>query len=197
MNQHIYLVKKDPNLPGADDNWICMNYAEYCRFLETPEGQKRVKNFAQLDACEEGDDTYTIECDIEKAKEIRSEKDAKDYRDEVKAESGYTTISYHVDHSEGNDITEEDLLRDELFNTEKLAIKHMTAETVREVLSRHSPADRHLLRKLVQADRPWTVRIYAKITHSTVRIVAYRRDKLFKLLRVQLKRCGIRGCSDE
>ena len=54
----IYMVKKNPNMPESEDNWIMMNGYEFARFMETEEGQRRKKNFAQIDACGEEDVIY-------------------------------------------------------------------------------------------------------------------------------------------
>ena len=55
------MVKKNPNMPESEDNWIMMNGYEFARFMETEEGQRRKKNFAQIDACGEEDVIYVVE----------------------------------------------------------------------------------------------------------------------------------------
>ena len=77
--KHIFLVKKNPALPGSDDNWIYMNYQQYQRFLNTPEGRERKNNFAQIDRVSRRDVLYTIEGDSDVVKKIMVEKDAHDY----------------------------------------------------------------------------------------------------------------------
>ena len=92
----IYMVKKNPNMPENEDNWIMMNGFEFAMFMKTEEGQRRKNNFAQLDACSEDDDIYIVECGEERAKEWRSEKYAHDYLRECEEESGLETVSFNA-----------------------------------------------------------------------------------------------------
>lgn len=66
-----YLVKKDPNLPGSDDNWIIMNGYEFAMFMQTEEGKNRKNNFGRLDAASENDSAIIIECGQSIAKELQ------------------------------------------------------------------------------------------------------------------------------
>ena len=59
--KRIYLVKKDPNMPPSEDNWIYMNQYQFCRFVETPEGKQRKNNFGQINAVDQEDLLYIVE----------------------------------------------------------------------------------------------------------------------------------------
>lgn len=49
----IYLVKKNPNKPNSEDNWLMMSIAEFNEFVKTPEAKGRY--FADLGAHEYSD----------------------------------------------------------------------------------------------------------------------------------------------
>ena len=109
---------------------IMMSHAEYCRFIETPEGKSREPNFAQLDACDMDDDIYIFECSPEQARDIRAYKDACDYLDETEEEMGYTTFSYDAVETDDEEIYGEDLLEDESVNVEAEAVAFLISENL-------------------------------------------------------------------
>ena len=133
-----YMVKKNPNLPYSADNWIFMNSYEFAMFMKTEDGQKRKKNFAQIDACGEDDDIIVVECGEERAKEWRAEKDAHDYLKECEAESGIETVSFCAINDDGEEINLDefvadpdadiiaDIVRNEEFAKLRYAIKQLT-----------------------------------------------------------------------
>ena len=67
----IYLVKKNPNKPNSEDNWLMMSIAEFNEFVKTPEAKGRY--FADLGAHEYSDIWYVAECDKETALKWRKE----------------------------------------------------------------------------------------------------------------------------
>ena len=143
----IYMVKKNPNMPESEDKWIMMNGYEFARFMETEEGQRRRKNFAQIDACGEEDDIYVVECGEERAKEWRSEKDAHDYLRECETESGIETISFSLIDSDGEEINLEELIADP------------DADVLRSVVKNDELARLHRALKLLDEDEYTMIRV--------------------------------------
>ena len=71
MIKTIYLVKKNPNKPNSEDNWLMMSIAEFNEFVKTPEAKGRY--FADLGSHEYSDIWYVAECDKETALKWRKE----------------------------------------------------------------------------------------------------------------------------
>lgn len=185
----IYFAKKNPDLPNSEDNWIMMSYAEYCRFVETPEGKSREPYFAQLDACDADDDIYFFECSPEMARDIRAYKDSCDYLDEIEEEMGYTTFSYNADATEGEDICGEDLLEDESVNVEEDAVAFLISENLHSCCDQLPKREQDLLTRLFFAKPHMTVCDLAKSAAISERAVFLQRrmvlDNLQFLLSVQ------------
>lgn len=141
----IYMVKKNPNMPESEDNWIMMNGYEFARFMETEEGQRRKKNFAQIDACGEEDDIYVVECGEERAKEWRSEKDAHDYLKECEIESGIETVSFNAFDSDGEEINLEELIADPDADVLRNVLKNNEIERLHKALEQLDPDEYDLI----------------------------------------------------
>ncbi len=63
----IYLVKKNPAMPKAEDNWIVMNGREFWQFISTEEGKLRSLDFGRMDPCGQDDYAIIAECGKEDA----------------------------------------------------------------------------------------------------------------------------------
>ena len=87
----IYLVKKNPNKPNSEDNWLMMSIAEFNGFVKTPEAKGRY--FADLGAHEYSDIWYVAECDKETALKWRKELNRHYYLKRMERESGLQTVS--------------------------------------------------------------------------------------------------------
>ena len=87
----IYLVKKNPNKPNSEDNWLMMSIAEFNEFVKTPEAKGRY--FADLGAHEYSDIWYVAECDKETALKWRKELNRHYYLKRMERESGLQTVS--------------------------------------------------------------------------------------------------------
>ena len=89
-----YLVKKNPEQPTGNDNWIIMNGKEFKAFRESEEGKRRSNNFIKL--CTEYDEECIVmECDLEKLKKWKAELNHAAYVQKVNQAAGFTVISYH------------------------------------------------------------------------------------------------------
>lgn len=185
----IYFAKKNPDLPNSEDNWIMMSHAEYCRFIETPEGKSREPNFAQLDACDMDDDIYIFECSPEQARDIRAYKDACDYLDETEEEMGYTTFSYDAVEADDEEIYGEDLLEDESVNVEAEAVAFLISENLHTCCDQLPKREQDLLTCLYFAKPHMSVSNLSKLVSMPERVVFFRRrrtlDNLQFLLSVQ------------
>jgi len=182
----IYFAKKNPELPNSPDNWIEMTSAEYCRFLETPEGKRREANFTQLDACDLDDDLLFFECSPEEAREIRSDKDHHDYLKEQEDISGYTIISYHGIDPEEEELSGEDLLKDESVNVEEEAISNLISENLHSCCNQLKQLDQHLLNHLFFSKSRMVVSSYAEFRGISKPLVCYHKRRIMCELHIKL-----------
>ena len=74
-----FLVKKNPDLPGTDNNWIIMKGFEFARFMETEEGQKRKSCFERIGSVDDEAGVLYMECSREKLPELWKERNHEDY----------------------------------------------------------------------------------------------------------------------
>lgn len=140
----IYLVKKDPAKDGQD-NWITMNGYEFAMFMKTLEGQARKDGFGQIDACGSDDNIIVMECGAEIARKWRAEKDRHDYLVEKEIASGITTFSYSSIYSEDEDVTGEDMLRDENCNVEEIAVLNLQIEELQSAINMLQEQERNVI----------------------------------------------------
>ena len=116
----IYLVKKNPNKPNSEDNWLMMSIAEFNEFVKTPEAKGRY--FADLGAHEYSDIWYVAECDKETALTWRKELNRHYYLKRMERESGLQTVSMSSL-----------IIEDEEYNGEEI-IADPEADVVAEVM---------------------------------------------------------------
>ena len=118
----IYLVKKNPNKPNSEDNWLMMSIAEFNEFVKTPEAKGRY--FADLGAHEYSDIWYVAECDKETALKWRKELNRHYYLKRMERESGLQTVSMSSL-----------IIEDEEYNGEEI-IADPDADVVAEVMQK-------------------------------------------------------------
>lgn len=118
----IYLVKKNPNKPDSEDNWLTMSIAEFNEFIRTPEAKGRY--FADLGAHEYSDVWYIAECDKATALKGRKEFNRHYYLKRMERESGFQTVSMSSL-----------IIGDELYNGEEI-IADPDADVVAEVMQK-------------------------------------------------------------
>ena len=167
----IYMVKKNPNMPESEDNWIMMNGYEFARFMETEEGQRRKKNFAQIDACGE-----------ERAKEWRSEKDAHDYLKECEAESGIETVSFDSVEVDGEELSLEEVVADPGCDVVEEAFKHMSLEQLSVALDTLSDDEYYLIFSLYLRDEPYSEYELSRVSGIPRTTISYRKKQILEKL---------------
>lgn len=178
-----YMVKKNPNLPTSADNWIFMNSYEFAMFMKTEEGQKRKKNFGQIDACGEEDDIIIAECGEECAKEWRAEKDAHDYLKECEAESGIETVSFCAVNDDGEKVNLEEMIADSESDVFEDVLKTATHEALMVALGKLSDKDYKAIYYLYLSENPMTEEEYAMICGCTQQAIHFRKKEALKKLK--------------
>lgn len=171
-----YLVKKYPDMPESEENWIMMNGYEFARFMKTEDGKKRKLNFAQLDSCGEGDDIVVVECGEKKSKEWRADKDAHDYITEQEVKSNVVVVSYDALDSEDEDTIGEELIADD-YDLVADIISKIDREKLCEALKKLKPEELKLLSLLYLIDEPLTEAEYAGqkgVRHQTIHVLKKR-----------------------
>ena len=158
----IYLVKKDPAAEGQD-NWITMNGYEFAMFMKTPEGQARRLEFGRLNACDEKDCIYIIECGHETAKKWDRERKKQEYGQDKDEEEGYIVFSYHQIVFEDEDMTGEDILEDTETNVEEDAIRMMQNQSLHQLVSKLEDDEQAVINALFLSHAPLTEKAFADL----------------------------------
>ncbi len=179
----IYMVKKNPNMPESEDNWIMMNGYDFAMFIKTEEGQRRKNNFAQIDACGEDDDIYIVECGEERAKKWRAEKDAHDYLKECEVNSGFETISFNAVDADGEELNLEDVVADPDSDVESEAFRRMKKEKIRSIVNLLSEDEYNLIFELFLSDEPMSLSEIADRENVAVSTIMRRRDKILEKIK--------------
>lgn len=184
----VYLVKKNPEMPAKEDNWIVMDSHGFGLFKNTEEGIRRRKDFCRLSGFP-SDDVIIAECDNETAKQWRAETKRSNYLRQMERERGYIVFSYHGIQSEsGEAISGEDILEDEAVNVEESAIAHVMQEKVRNALTYLSEEDKDLIEKLFLSECPMTEREYAERLGKKTTTIHERKKRILSDLRELLKK---------
>ena len=184
----IFLVKKDTQKPGTDDNWIIMNSYEFALFMKTDEGKRRRKNFGQMNAVDETDSMIIMECDQETAKEMRKEINREAYARMKWAESGWIFFSLDEKRSSEDRSCEETELVDENVNVEMEVIRRIEVQRLADGLEELSDSDRDILFKLYLSDNPISEYQYAKETGIPRTTIISRKQKILSYLKDYLEK---------
>ena len=149
----IFLVKKDPELPGSEDNWSIMGYPEFARFLETEEGQRRKNLFARLDASDEDDCIIFLECDPKTSAEIKNENNHSDYLRRMEDEWPRMMLSLDAPTQGVRDeeISMMETIADEETDTESGAMTGIFIRELPAALSELNPFELDLMASLYAA----------------------------------------------
>lgn len=185
----IYLVKKNPELPGNEDNWIMMNSYEFAMFMRTEEGQKRRNCFAQLNACTPDDDIYIVECGLENARLWRSEKDRQDYLAEQVIKYGkgnYVDLKCPIGSLE-DAMTLEDTIADENINVESQILGKIQKEALKKAIETLNDEEQNLLMQLYLSNETISISDYGRRRGISQQKVSYQRDRVFRKLKKLLK----------
>ena len=179
----VFLVKKNPNMPESEDNWIMMNSYEFAMFIKTEEGQRRKNNFAPLDACSEEDDIYVVECGEERAKKWRSEKDAHDYLKECEAESGIETISFDSVEVDGEELSLEEVVADPNSDFLTDLIRKLEHEKLMHILETLPLEEYAIIHHLYLSETPISERTLARKMNLPQKTLNNRKLQIFARLK--------------
>lgn len=185
-----YLVKKDVNKPNSEDNWIIMTGRQFCRFLETEDGQRRKKNFATL----EGDDeapTIVIECDNEHVKAFDAERKREKYRREVR--SCYKHIGFEcVTRPEGT-LTYAEVVPSEAPSPEEILISKFEKELLYEAIEMLTQNEKEMTVASFLTKNPLSVKEYAALKGIAEPTACITKMRALKKLKIYLENLGYQG----
>ena len=174
----IYLVKKDPNKPNSQGNWITMNYAEFKVFISSPDGRTRAPQFSAIPPALPGDPTYIAECGEEIAKDWDRENNRRKNLAQARRATGYKSVSYEelIERNEGF-LSREEILSDEsCLSVEDQAISHIQQETIRRELGQLREDERRMLQAVYFDEARLSERVFGDA-------VSVSRDKVSRLKR--------------
>ncbi len=184
----LFLVKKNPDMPSEEDNWIIMNRYEFALFIQTQEGKKRRQSFEKIMGCDSKDIIIIAECGEETAREWKSDRNRDSYIRKTNMDTGYTVFSYHgIQHEFNPYLTGEGLLRDESTDVEGTVMNQMLIEQLHAVLQDLSPDDRDLIEKLYLTVPLLTESEYAQSIGRTRDWVHRRKRTIFNRLKKKLE----------
>ena len=176
----IYLVKKDPALEGQD-NWIMMDGYEFAMFIKTSEGQARKKNFCVIPAFDQELDTVVIECDAEKASELKKENHRHEYLENWRRKRDMTILSTDSPIDDDQN-TLEDIIADHTVDLEADIINRWEMEAIHAAIEQLSETERELLEAFFLTDHPMTQKEYSESHGISQPTVNRLKEKLLKKL---------------
>lgn len=178
-----YLVKKNANLPGTENNWIVMNSDEFETFKQTPEGAQRAKYLYQLDRCSEDDIVIYAEVDQETSARWRSDENHRDYISRENKKIGYKVFSYHGITLEQDELDGEDILKDEACDVETEALKNIAIAELHAAIAKLSVSDQKLIHLFYLTEHPMSFREYEAITGIPNQTIHYRKNRAYMRLK--------------
>ena len=185
--KRIYLVKKDPGMPASEDNWTVMDRNGFFSFLETPEGQRREKEFGQLNAAGARDAVIVAECGKERAGTWRREVNRDRYlRDRGKG-AGFGPLPWGaLPALSGDGHAEQGSFRDGETDVEEAVVGKIRKEELRRAVASLGKGERDLILRLYLSEDPVTEREYAAETGSTRGRIHERKRAALRKLRKML-----------
>ena len=174
----IYLVKKNPNKPNSEDNWLMMSIAEFNGFVKTPEAKGRY--FADLGAHEYSDIWYVAECDKETALKWRKELNRHYYLKRMERESGHQTVSMSSLIIEDEEYNGEEIIADPDADVVAEVMQKIAFETLEKALNSLSAAEYDIIFHLYLADEPLTEREYGALKGIPQKTLNDRKIRILK-----------------
>ena len=178
-----FLVKKNPNLPGTENNWLVMSSDEFEAFKQTAEGKARAKYLYQLDRCSEDDAAIYAEVDSETFSKWRVDENHKDYLIRVNKKIGYKVFSYHGIELDMDAIAGEDILKDETCDVEQEVLDRIEISELYTAIAKLSAEDQELIRAFYLTEQPMTIREFEAITGIPNQTVSYRKNRAYMRLK--------------
>ena len=177
-----YLVKKNPEQPTGNDNWIIMDGKQFTIFRESEEGKRRSNNFIKL--CTEYDEECIVmECDLSNLKKWKAEINHAAYVQKVNKESGYQIISYHQFESEESDIDGEAVLIDDKENFEDIVLNKIEIEKLLRLVNQLSDEDKKLIYSFYLTEYPMTDTAFGKENGISRQLVHLRKERALERLK--------------
>lgn len=189
--KRLFLVKKDPEKPAAEDNWIVMEIIDFLRFIESPEGQRRKTEFGRIPGYDKNDVVYYVECGQETAKAWKKEDDHQRFFNHGLG-SQYKVLSYfnvETDDETGVSSDLEELITDETVNVEETAIVRVLVERLGLALNKLKADERDLIEKMYMGERPMSERTFAELMGITRSTAHYRKKRVLKKLKNLVDGC--------
>ncbi len=156
-----YLVKKNPEQPTGNDNWILMDGKQFQDFKESEEGKRRSNNFIKL--CTEYDEECIVmECDLKNLKQWKAELNHTAYVDKVNKATGYKVLFYHQMEDTDDEINGEDVIRDTAVSVEDAVIAKLEIERLLKLVGQLSEEDQKLIQAFYLTETPMMESEYAK-----------------------------------
>ena len=181
MIKTIYLVKKNPNKPNSEDNWLMMSIAEFNEFVKTPEAKGRY--FADLGAHEYSDIWYVAECDKETALKWRKELNRHYYLKRMERESGLQTVSMSSLIIEDEEYNGEEIIADPDADVVAEVMQKIAFETLEHALDTLNTEEYEMIYHFFLAEKVLTEREYAAITGIPHQTVHFRKKTILENLK--------------
>ena len=178
MINTVYLIKKNPNLPNSEDNWIMMSIAEFNEFIKTPVAKGRY--FADVGAHEYSDTWYVVECDKETALKWRRELNRHYYLKRMERESGLKTVSMSSLIINEEEYNGEEILADSDADVVAEVMQKMAFETLEKVLDSLTAEEYDILYNLYLTDEPLTEREYGMLKGIPQKTLNDRKIRILK-----------------
>ncbi len=199
MCKKICLVKKDPSLPDAPGNWIVMNGYEFCKFLKTPDGANRKRNFVSMppfDYDDPNDIWYVIEYGQKKhRKKVKSQENHAHYTKKNEFDYPIDIVSYSHMMDDGQEDDYEHLMIDPDCFVEDDAMDNLQWYEVLLAIDQLSEFDQEVITSFYLGEKPETENEYAKRHGITQGSAHERKDRAIKNLRLIV--CDQDLCYDE
>lgn len=181
--KNIYLVKKNPEMEVANDNWIVMNAYEFALFLKTPDGQRRKSDFGKLPNSSESDYTIYAECGSENAKAWKQERNRHIYVEQQKENLGVSIFSYNSIEINDEEISGEELIVDPDCDVELYVVKKIEKEVLHKAIEQLSEYDRVLIYSFFFLDKPMTEKEFSEKYNINRRTVSYHKERALQRLK--------------
>lgn len=176
MIKTIYLVKKNPNKPNSEDNWLMMSIAEFNEFVKTPEAKGRY--FADLGAHEYSDIWYVAECDKETALKRRKELNRHYYLKRMERESGLQTVSMSSLIIEDEEYNGEEIIADPEADVVAEVMQKIDFDCLTKALDAISDSDYELIYNLILSENPLSEQEFADLKSVSQQAISKRKIKV-------------------
>lgn len=188
-----FLVKKNPGLPGSEDNWTIMNGFDFAAFMKTEEGKSRSRSFGKLRGTGFDDEMIVIECGEAAAVKLKAENDHHKMLVENERESGVRTIGFDdICTDPENDADALETIADPDKDTEADAIGNLLKNKLYEGYWLLPEREREMIFRMYLSNDPESMRAYSKSKGLSVSTVQYRHKKALQFMKDYIKNGIIR-----